>query len=85
MGVVCFPRVADFNPVCPCLPAEAEARFLRLERRLRAVLTHIVASDPGMEAFLAAVETLLRGFAQVSRVCVCVYRMHPTCGMGGAY
>ncbi len=44
---------------------EAEARFLRMERRLRGVLTQIVASDPAMEQFLAALETLLRAFLQV--------------------
>lgn len=40
-------------------------RFLRLERRLRGILTQIVATNPDMEAFLAAVEAVLRAFAQV--------------------
>lgn len=44
---------------------EAEARFLRLERRLRGILTQIVAGDVNMEAFLTDVETLLRAFVQV--------------------
>ncbi len=43
---------------------EAEARFLRLERRLRGLLTQLVANDPNMEAFLVAVEALLVGFLQ---------------------
>ena len=41
---------------------DAEARFLRLERRLRGLLTQLVGTDAHMGLFLEDVEMLLRSF-----------------------
>ena len=46
----------------PSLLQDAEARFLRLERRLRGLLTQLVGTDAHMGLFLEDVEALLRGF-----------------------
>jgi len=46
----------------PSLLQDAESRFLRLERRLRGLLTQLVGTDAHMGLFLEDVEALLRGF-----------------------
>lgn len=46
----------------PSLLKDAEARFLRLESRLRRLLTQLVGTDAHMGLFLEDVEALLRSF-----------------------
>lgn len=48
----------------PSLLQDAESRFLRLERRLRGLLTQVVGMDAHMGLFLEDVEALLRSFLE---------------------